>query len=87
MVFVMRKIKNENLYTVKNKDTGKIHARATTKDKAKAMLRILAQAESRGNPRPPLPSSWGGETPQAELDIYETIWKIICHPIIKDAQA
>jgi hypothetical protein len=76
MPYVMRKIKNENLYTVKNKDTGKIHARATTKDKAKAMIRILAQAESRGNPRP-----------QAELDIYETIWKIICHPIIKDAQA
>jgi hypothetical protein len=76
MPYVMRKIKNENLYTVKNKETGKIHAKGTTKDKAKAMIRILNSLEA-GTPRQP--------RPQAELlegkgvsDKEELIWRIIC---------
>jgi len=48
MPYVMRKIKNENLYTVKNKETGKVHAKGTTKDKAKAMIRILDGLEGKG---------------------------------------
>jgi hypothetical protein len=84
MPYVMRKIKNENLYTVKNKETKKVHAKGTTKDTAKAMIRILnagtphhprSQAELRGEtPRAP--------RPQAELegldDVHETIWRMIC---------
>jgi|688.fasta_scaffold921417_2 hypothetical protein len=64
MVFVMRKIKNENLYTVKNKETGRVHAKGTTKDKAKAMIRILNKAEGLE----------GGEI----VDKDELIWRIIC---------
>jgi hypothetical protein len=77
-MYVMRKIKNENLYTVKNKETRKVHAKGTTKDKAKAMIRILNKAEGleAGTSRQP--------RPQAELegkgvsDKEELIWRIIC---------
>ena len=77
-MYVMRKIKNENLYTVKNKETRKVHAKGTTKDKAKAMIRILNKAEGldAGTPRQP--------GPQAELegkgldDMHEIIWRMIC---------
>ena len=64
MPYVMRKIKNENLYTVKNKDTGRVHAKGTTKDKAKAMIRILNKAE--------------GLDGAGISDKEELIWRIIC---------
>lgn len=37
----MRKIKNKDLYSVVNKSTGKIHAIATTKEKALAQIRLI----------------------------------------------
>jgi hypothetical protein len=93
MPYVMRKIKNENLYTVKNKETRKVHAKGTTKDKAKAMIRILdagAQAELlAGTPRQPRPQAellegnglkvypLGTHDKDAEK-AYELIWKKIC---------
>jgi len=75
MPYVMRKIKNENLYTVKNKETGRVHAKGTTKEKAKAMIRIL----NAGTPRQPrlqaeLKGLEGGEV----IDKDELIWRIIC---------
>lgn len=76
MPYVMRKIKNENLYTVKNKETGKVHAKGTTKDKAKAMIRILDKAEGlEGNGLKVYPL--GTHDKDAEK-AYELIWKKIC---------
>jgi hypothetical protein len=39
--FVIRKIKNQNLYSVKNRDTGAVHSYGTTLDKAKKQIRLM----------------------------------------------
>jgi hypothetical protein len=41
MVFIIRKIRGKELYSVKNKETGKIHAHATTKANAKKQVKLL----------------------------------------------
>jgi hypothetical protein len=41
MPFIIRKVRNKDCWQVKNKDTGKIHAKCTTKKKAEAQLRLL----------------------------------------------
>ena len=41
MPYVIRKIRNKNLYKVINKDTGKVHSNHTTKPKAEAQVRVL----------------------------------------------
>jgi hypothetical protein len=41
MPYQIRKIKNEDFYTVKNELTGQIHSKHTTLDKAKAQARLL----------------------------------------------
>lgn len=43
MPYIIRKNPNKNTYKVINKDTGKIHSKATTLDKAKAQVRLLEQ--------------------------------------------
>jgi len=45
MPYKMRKLPNKNLYRVYNTMTGKIHAYATTKKKAKALIRLLHNIE------------------------------------------
>ena len=41
MPYVIRKIKNQNLYSVKNRDTGVIHSYGTTKANAIKQVRFL----------------------------------------------
>ena len=45
MPYVIRKIKNKNLYSVKNKRTGQVKAKGTTLTKAKAQVRFLNTIE------------------------------------------
>lgn len=45
MPYKIRKIKNQDLYKVINTKTGKIHSQGTTKDKAKAQVRLLETIE------------------------------------------
>jgi hypothetical protein len=46
MPIVIRKIRNKDLYSVKNKKTGVIHSKGTTQAKAKAQKRLLDSLES-----------------------------------------
>jgi hypothetical protein len=41
MHYVIRKVKNKNLYSVKNRDTGVVHSKGTTKKKAIKQIRLL----------------------------------------------
>ena len=41
MPYSMRKLPNSNLYRVRNTETGEVKAKATTKAKAEAMIRLL----------------------------------------------
>lgn len=41
MPYQIRKVRNKECYTVKNKDTGKIHAQCTTKVKAEKQVKLL----------------------------------------------
>jgi hypothetical protein len=41
MPFVIRKVRNENCWQVKNADTKKVYAKCTTKKKAEAQVRLL----------------------------------------------
>ncbi len=41
MPYVIRKIRGRDLYTVKNKETGRIISKHTTLNKAKAQIRLL----------------------------------------------
>lgn len=41
MPYTIRKVRNQNCYTVKNSITGEIKAKCTTKDKAYAQVRLL----------------------------------------------
>ena len=41
MPIVIRKIRNQDLYKVMNKETGVIHSKGTTLNKAKAQKRLL----------------------------------------------
>ena len=46
MPFVIRKIKNKNLYSVKNLLTGTIHSKGTTHENALAQVRLLHMLEN-----------------------------------------
>jgi len=41
MPWVIRKVKNQNLYSVKNKETGQVHSFGTTKENAIKQVRLL----------------------------------------------
>ena len=41
MPYSIRKVRNKNCYKVKNKKTGKVHAKCTTLEKAKRQVRLL----------------------------------------------
>lgn len=45
MPYQVKKIRNKDLYKVVNTKTGKVHASGTTKDKAKAQVRLLETIE------------------------------------------
>ena len=45
MPYVIRKIKNKNLYTVINKTTGKVHSSGTSKANAEKQIRLLNAIE------------------------------------------
>jgi hypothetical protein len=47
MPYVIRKIKNKNLYSVKNRDTGVVHSYGTTKKNAIKQVRLLYLLENR----------------------------------------
>ena len=47
MPFVIRKIKNKNLYSVKNLLTGTIHSKGTTHENALAQVRLLQMIENK----------------------------------------
>ncbi len=47
MPFVIRKIKNKELYSVKNKLTGTIHSKGTTLENALAQVRLLHMLEKK----------------------------------------
>ena len=46
MPIVILKIRNKDLYSVKNKVTGVIHSKGTTQAKAKAQKRLLDSLEN-----------------------------------------
>ena len=41
MPYHMRKLPNKNLYRVYNKDTKKVHSKATTKENATKQIRLM----------------------------------------------
>lgn len=45
MPYKIIKIRNKDLYKVVNSKTGKVHSSGTTKDKAKAQVRLLETIE------------------------------------------
>lgn len=45
MPYAIKKIRNKDLYKVVNTKTGKLHSTGTTKDKAKAQVRLLETIE------------------------------------------
>ena len=45
MPYIIRKNTNKDTYKVINKTTGEVHAKATTKEKAKAQVRLLKSLE------------------------------------------
>jgi len=48
-MFRIRKIRNEDAYSVKNSETGKVHSKHTTKKLAKAQVRLLENIGGMGN--------------------------------------
>jgi len=51
MPYVIRKVRNKNLYSVKNQKTGQVHSAGTTLEKAKAQVRLLESLEGKGADR------------------------------------
>ena len=49
MPFTIRKLPNQNKYRVRNKETGKIHAKATTLKKAQKQVRLMTAIDK--NPK------------------------------------
>lgn len=47
MPISVRKVKNRNCYRVKNMRTGKIHAKCTSKKKAKGQMRLLNAVDNK----------------------------------------
>lgn len=47
MPFIIRKVRNKNCYEVKNKLTGVVHSKCTTKEKAVKQVRLLHLIEGR----------------------------------------
>ena len=47
MPYVMRKIKNKNLYSVKNLLTGEFHSYGSSKKNAEAQIRMLYMLENK----------------------------------------
>ena len=45
MPYTIRKVRNKNCFEVKNKITGRVYAKCTTKDKANKQLRLLNAVE------------------------------------------
>jgi len=45
MPYVMRKIKNQDLYTIKNKDTGAVHSKGSLYEDAVRQIRLLHMKE------------------------------------------
>lgn len=51
MPYAIRKNNNANSYSVKNKITGEIMSKATTKDKAEKQVRLLHMVDNKFKPR------------------------------------
>jgi len=51
MPYVIRKVRNKNLYSVKNSATGKVHSSGSTLADAKAQVRLLESLEGKGADR------------------------------------
>jgi len=49
MPYIIRKVRNKNCYEVKNKETGKINAKCTTKNKAEKQVRLLNMIDNKKN--------------------------------------
>jgi hypothetical protein len=47
MPYVMRKLPRLPFYRVMNKNTGKVYAKKSTKDKAEAQIRLLRATEKK----------------------------------------
>jgi hypothetical protein len=45
MPYVIRKVRNKNCYSVKNIESGKVHAKCATKEKAKKQIQLLNAIE------------------------------------------
>lgn len=41
MPYVVRKVRGKDCYTVKNRITGRVHSKCTTRDKAHKQMRLL----------------------------------------------
>lgn len=49
MPYIIRKVRNKNCYEVKNKNTGKINAKCSTKNKAKKQVKMLEMIDNKKN--------------------------------------
>lgn len=52
MPYIVRKVPGKDCYSVKNSETGKVHAMCSTKPKAEAQVRLLNSLERTGRPVP-----------------------------------
>jgi hypothetical protein len=47
MPYIVRKVRDKNLYSVKNKENGKVHSYGTTKEKALSQVRLLERFDNK----------------------------------------
>jgi hypothetical protein len=52
MPYIIRKLRNKNLYKLSNKLTGVVHSQHTTKAKAEAQMRLLNAIDNNPNFKP-----------------------------------
>lgn len=50
MPYVIRKVRNQDCYRVYNKETGKIHAKCSTRENATKQLRLLRAVDHGWSP-------------------------------------
>jgi hypothetical protein len=51
MPYIIRKLRNQNLYSVKNIETGEVHSKGTTKDNAVKQVRLLQAIDNGFKPK------------------------------------
>lgn len=50
MPYIIRKVRNQDCYSVKNKESGKVHSKCSTLENAKKQVRLLRMIENLPKP-------------------------------------